>query len=155
LAKKEPDDLQSNIDVDGYVSQETRKLFWSFQCPENLAKDNGYSFGPADILRRIYVLEFDFMNDVSDKEKEAISICRSLLASGELVEARKLWESILRIIRENSGSCLDRAKLVDKLRATYSLKDFPDYESDWEKLRSWSSENIKVIKTTIGSSLTL
>jgi hypothetical protein len=120
-----------------------------------LTEDGGHSFGPADILKRIYVLEFDFGNDVSDKEKEAVSICRSLLASGDLVEARQLWESILRIIRENSGGCLDRTKLVDKLRATYSLKDFPDYENDWEKLRSWSSENIKVIKTTIGGSLTL
>lgn len=156
LAKsQEPHDLQSNIGVEGYVSRETKLLFSSFECPENLTRDSGHSLGPADILRRIYVLEFDFGNDVSDKQKEAISICRSLLTSGDLAEARKLWESVLRIIRENSGGCLDRAGLVDKLRATYSLKDFPDYESDWENLRSWSSQNMRAIKTTIGGSLLL
>ena len=150
-------ELEKNLNIQGYTSRKVRALFESFKCPITLTNLNTNNLGPADILRHLYVIEFDFENDVSDSENLAISSCQSLLKSSSRQEAQKLWHSMLEIVnsRRIAGGYIDKSTLVKELRSFYDLKDFPDYAGDWEALRVWSNQNIDVVPTRIAGTLLL
>lgn len=158
LAKQHaPKELEQEVHVKGYTSKEVRSLFENFKCPKNLAGNNGDKLGPAQILKYLYIIEFDFEDNISNNENQAITFCRDFLRNNTNQEARKLWHSILDIVNSIRivGGYIDRNILVNKLRSLYELKDFPDYASDWANLRKWSKQNIEVIKSEIGGSLIL
>lgn len=153
----DPKELENGLHVKGYTSKDVRSLFESFKCPKELMKYNGDKWSSAHILKCLYIIEFDFENDVSNNESQAITFCREFLRDSSNQEARKMWHSILEIVNSVRivGGYVDRNVLVNKLRSLYELKDFPDYASDWSNLRAWSKRNIEVVRSRIGESLEL
>ncbi|MFZ0033738.1 MAG: hypothetical protein WAK60_01950 [Sedimentisphaerales bacterium] len=153
----DPQQLEQTLKVKGYTSKEVCSLFNSFKCPDTLVGSNTNNLSPADILKSLYVIEFDFENDISGKEGIAISDCLKLLRNGSNQEAIKLWHTMLETVNaiRIKGGYVDRDVLVKKIKFLYDLKDFPDYAGDWQSLRSWSIENIKAIRDKIGGTLNL
>ena len=106
-----------------------------------------------DLIRRIDVLPFDFQQVASRDETAAIVVARSLLADGTAQNAKKLWDEIVgraRDTRLGSGT-LDMAALRRWLRPRFALKDLPDYEPSWTRLRALSAETESLIQRTLPS----
>jgi hypothetical protein len=68
-----------------------------------------------------------------------------------------LWSRLLQLASESrgTGGYFDLPKLIRVLRADFELRDFPDYRTDWERLGSISSENVKAVRTVVGSDIHL
>jgi hypothetical protein len=103
------------------------------------------------------VQEFDFGNDPSTDESRAVLSLQYLLASGAAENAQSLWTDLLAMVRRENeaGGYIDREKLLNALRGKYSLKPFPDYTQDWQRLVSWGKEIVDAIADTIGGKVQL
>jgi hypothetical protein len=114
--------------------------------------------GDADVLsliRRVEVLPFDFQQAQSKDVREAIALARSLLVGGVTQrDAKRLWDDIVSRARETrlGSGTLDMAALRRWLRRQFTLKDLPDYELSWSRLRALSAETESVIQTCLPSS---
>ncbi|PHQ69522.1 MAG: hypothetical protein COB93_07855, partial [Sneathiella sp.] len=109
------------------------------------------------LIRSLEVLPFDFQQVQSKDEKDAVNAARSLLADASMEDAKKLWSSIVdhaRKTRLGSGT-LDFGKLLRFLRSNFSLKDFPNYETSWHRLRAFSAEVESAIETTLPTGVAL
>jgi hypothetical protein len=114
----------------------------------------------ADLLGLIGcidVLPFDFQQVPSKDESDAIAVARSLLAGGTAQDAKKLWHEIVDRARETrlGGGTLDMAALHRWLRPRFTLKDLPDYEPSWARLRALSAETESLIQTVLPSGASL
>jgi hypothetical protein len=106
-----------------------------------------------DLIRRIDVLPFDFQRVASKDERAAIAVARSLLAGGTAQTAKKLWDEIVGRARETrlGSGTLDMAALRRWLRPRFALKDLPDYEPSWARLRALSAETESLIQRALPS----
>ncbi|MGJ8673979.1 MAG: AAA family ATPase [Rubritalea sp.] len=68
-----------------------------------------------------------------------------------------LWRQLKQISRElaTSGGDLTRAALANGLRATFSLSEFPNYVSDWEKISADFAIRIDRIRDSLAGRLEL
>jgi hypothetical protein len=112
----------------------------------NLKAAAGTAVSDADVLGLIGcidVLPFDFQQVPSKDESDAIAVARSLLAGGTAQDAKKLWDEIVGCARETrlGSGTLDMAALCRQLRPRFTLKDLPDYEPSWARLRALSRES--------------
>lgn len=110
----------------------------------------------ADVLSligRVEVLPFDFQQAQSKDERDAIAVARSLLSSATQQDAKRLWADIVSSARETrlGNGTLDIAALLRWLRQRFTLKDLPDYEPSWARLRALSTETESVIQTALPS----
>jgi hypothetical protein len=105
-----------------------------------------------DLIRRIDVLPFDFQRASKD-ESSAIAVARSLLADGTAQTAKKLWDEIVGRARETrlGSGTLDMAALRRWLRSRFALKDLPDYEQSWTRLRALGAETESLIQGALPS----
>ena len=123
---------------------------------DNLKAAAGTAVTDIDVLGLIGcidVLPVDFQQVPSKNELDAIAVARSLLLDGTAEEAKKLWDEIVdraRKTRLGSGT-LDMAGLRRWLRPRFALKDLPDYEPSWARLRALSAETESMIQTTLPS----
>jgi len=81
----------------------------------------------------------------SDKQLgEAIDLCSQVVASGSLSDAEDLWDALLTIAADSrgTGAHYDLPELLKLLRPRFELRDYPDYEADWDKLEAISKENL-------------
>ncbi|MDT7043667.1 hypothetical protein [Candidatus Nitronereus thalassa] len=135
-----------------------RNLFNSFCCPDQLAiKHNITRDQTGELLKCIRIRIFDFEQESSQSEREAVQCCRDSILNSSLEDALKLWEklqTIARSIRPNAG-CLDREKLSHQLRREFELRDFPCYEGDWNRLTLNAREILEGIPDKIGNSVQL
>jgi hypothetical protein len=116
----------------------------------------GVSVSNEDVLSLIthlQVLPFDFRLAVSKDEREAIATARSLLAEGTQRNAKRLWFDIVGRARETrlGSGTLDLAALLRWLRKRFLLKDLPDYERSWTRLRALSAETESLIQMALPS----
>lgn len=105
------------------------------------------------LIDRIDVLPFDFQQVPSKDEGDAIAVARSLLAGGTAQDAKDLWDEIVgraKTTRLGSGT-LDLAELRRWLRPRFMLRDFPDYEPSWTRLRALSAETESLVQTALPS----
>ena len=110
----------------------------------------------ADVLYLIgciNVLPFDFQQVPSKDERDSIAVARSLLAGGAAQDAKKLWDEIVGRARETrlGSGTLDMEALRRWLRPRFTLKDLPDYELSWARLRALSAETESLIQTALPS----
>lgn len=78
-------------------------------------------------------------------EGESINLCSSTVASGSLSDAEALWDALLRIASDSrgTGAHFNLPLLLLELRPRFELRDYPDYEADWNKIETISKENLK------------
>ena len=135
----------------------SRKVFDSVRAP---AKDAGVAASDADVVamvKSIEVAPVDFQIANSENEKLVIKEARSLLVNGSLAEGGRLWTELVihaKNTRLGSGT-LDISDLWRRLRGEFVLKDHPDYEGSWQKLRALTQDHKATIETAFPSGVTL
>ena len=79
------------------------------------------------------------------------------MLDGSLDEGAKLWSRLLQLAAENreTGGYFDLPRLVSALRPDFELRDYPDFEADWKRIEAVSSENVKGVRSVIGSDIHL
>lgn len=137
LEGADPDNFAARLAVPGWANELERALFESFRCPPSVSA----STVPTDqsttrLLKRVRLLEFDFERPVSAAEQRAVELCRGMLASGELQEALRLWDRLLRVAAKHRpvAGHVARFSLISELRKDFGLKVAPEYGRDWEQL---------------------
>jgi len=107
----------------------------------------------ADLIRRMDVFPKDFQTAHSEDKDNSIAECRRLLVSGDLEEAKSLWQQLVEIaqaVRLGRGT----VTLVDlwaQLRTKFALQHHPDYRRDWETLANITSDLRDRIQTELSS----
>ena len=152
----DPADFPTRLATPQYSNGIERSLFQSLHCPTAIDA----SKTPADtteLLKRLRHFQFDFGSAPSNDENDCIAQCADLLRDGGQTEAILLWTQLKTISREltTSGGDLTRAKLANRLRATFSLKEFPNYVSDWQKISADFAIRIDRIRDRLAGSLEL
>ncbi len=124
------------------------------------AKEAGVTPSDSDVVAMVKSIEVepvDFHIANSENEKLAITKARSLLVNNSLVEGRRLWTELVthaKNTRLGSGT-LDISDLWRRLRGEFTLKDHPDYEASWERLRALTQDYKTTIETALPSGVTL
>lgn len=134
-----------------------RKIFESVKAP---AEDAGIEATDRDAVAMINSMEvtpLDFQIAGSEDEKAAIAQSRRLLVNGNPQEGKRLWSELVaqaKNVRLGSGT-LDIPDLWRQLRRKFLLKDHPDYEASWQKLRALTDDYKGTIETALPSGLSL
>lgn len=148
-----PDELNDRISGVGYVSAEERSLHNSFSCPDDFQeKFQSRKLLPGELLKYIEHIDFDFDHTSSKDLSHILSILKGLLKKEDLNDAIKLWETLCGLSKKISvgGGYLDLPCIVREVRNKHSLKDFPDHRHLWEKINELATNEISLIKDTIG-----
>lgn len=142
-----PERLVERLDVGNRFSALQRAIFSSLQNPRM-----GSDLETAQLVAKIRVLHFS-----DDKEGDYINRCAELVLDGTQSEGMKLWSRLLELASENraTGGYFGLLKLIRILRATFELRDFPDFTAEWERLERISSENINAVRRVFGSDIHL
>ena len=101
------------------------------------------------MINSIEIMPVDFQVVGSEYEGAAIAASRSLLVKSNLSEGNELWQELLtqaKNARLGSGT-IEVFDLWHSLRRTFRLKDYPDYESSWQKLRELTEDYQRTIET--------
>lgn len=134
-----------------------RKIFESVKAP---SRDVGVTPTDGDVVAMINCMEvtpLDFQIAGSEDEKAAIAQSRTLLVNGTVQEGMNLWSELIaqsRTVRLGSGT-LDISDLWRRIRRKYTLKDHPDYEAPWQKLRALTHDYRSNVETTLPSGVSL
>ena len=149
-ASTTPDRLVARLKNDGQSSAMQRKIFESLRRSPDGAERNAVE--TARLVSRLRVLRFS-----ESSEGDYISLCAETLRDGTAGEGAKLWSRLLQLAAENraTGGYFDLAKLIRVLRSDFELQDHPDFRNDWAKIASVASENIKSVRSVIGSGIQL
>ncbi len=144
---------------EGSQSSETeRVLFGSLHCPQRLrAHADTDEAATIRLVRQVRVLHFDFEQEPSRDEAEAVAGCQRILRSGDPEAARRLWERLKGIAAEKRGhgGSLSLAGLVGLLRDEFDLRDYPDHEADWDAAGRLSVNVMDDVCTDIGEIVSL
>lgn len=146
-----PQRLLDRLLPEGQSNPTQRAIFESLRATDTEAKRDALE--TARLAARVRVFPF------SDKdENEAINLCTEIVADGSLPEAQNLWGRLLQIAAEGrgTGAHLDLPILVRKLWPDFDLRDYPDFQADWQKLEAISRENIEnEVRTSLGTGVHL
>lgn len=138
--------IQTEIKTTNKIKKD---LYKSFKCPPALKKNLTIpDSDPSEILRSIIHLEFDFLSNISNSYKEVLGYCRESLSSNNLIEAEQLWNVLLSLASRYriNGSDVSRLKLIRDLKFKFAFKEYPDFKSDFQKMVSYTSNNIISIR---------
>jgi hypothetical protein len=134
----------------------TAKYRRIFESVKNPAMAVGRTVSDVEVLaliRHLEVMPFEFDIAGAQIQKLAENACRSLLVSGDLVEARKLWGDLVGRAEKVrlSPSTLSVETLWQELRKPYALKDHPDFAAAWDRLRAITADYRAEIQTALPS----
>lgn len=150
----DPTVFADRITTPKYSNEIERAIFNCLDCPSEV--DSAWTtIDTARLLRRLRHFQFDFESTPSSNENDCVMRCAESLRDGGQVEALSLWTHLKQIARSlaTSGGDLTRAQLAGRLRATFSLKESPDYVSDWRKLSDDFNIRIERIRGTLAGTL--
>lgn len=135
-----------------------RALFDSLRCPKEF-RHRGETDEKATVrlLGQVRLVRFDYEATPSRHLDEAVADCQRVLGSGDLAEARELWERLTGIADETRpvGGSLDLPGLLQKLRGQFDLAGHPDFNRDWQTLVQRSQQEMSEVRTDIGGQCTL
>ena len=132
----------------------SRALHAPRQSPHSSRKDRILT---ADLLQCMQHLAFDFEQEPSNDLRRALDLCRSAVTSGELADARQLWDVLCgqaRDLRPVSGF-INLTRLLDRLRGRFTLKSYPQYDPDWNRLRQMYQDSVARVPDLIGGRVRL
>jgi hypothetical protein len=132
------------------ANQRYKRIFDSLRAAAGTAVTDADVLG---LIGCIDVLPLDFQRVPSKDEGDAIAVARSLLAGGTAQDAKDLWDGIVGRAKETrlGSGTLDLAALRRWLRPRFTLRDFPDYEPSWTRLRALSAETESLVQTALPS----
>ena len=106
----------------------------------------------ARLASRIRVLPF-----LDGEEGAYINRCAEIVLDGSVEEGAKLWSRLLQLAAENraTGGHFDLPKLVRTLRPDFELRDYPDFEADWQRIEAVSMDNARGVRSVIGDGTVL
>ena len=135
-----------------------RALFVSLRCPERLRSlPDTDDAATVRLVRHLLVLHFDFEDEPSRDETEAIVGCQRVLRSGDSDDAGRLWDRLRGIAAEQRGrgGSVSLPRLIGLLRGEFDLRDYPDHEADWEAVGRLSAEVMEDVSTDIAGVVSL
>jgi hypothetical protein len=144
-----PDRLSARLQNDRQSSATQRAIF------EGLRKSAGGDADAAETARlvsRLRVLRF-----LDASEGDYINLCAEIVRDGTAADGAKLWSRLLQMASENraTGGYLDLPKLIHILRPDFDLQEHPDFRNDWQKVEAVGGDNIKGIRSVIGTAVHL
>ena len=87
----------------------------------------------ADLMRHVWLLQFDFEALPSRDHGRALADCQRLLKSGDAAEAQSLWDRLIGIAdARRTGGTIDLPQTLAELRDEFDFRDHPDYRRDAE-----------------------
>lgn len=139
----DPGEFAERLSNVGYGSEVERAIFSSLNCPSEIHPSKTLK-DTTTLLKRLRHFQFDFESNPSSNENDCVALCGELLRVGGPVRADSLWTHLKQIARRlaTSGGDITRTQLADRLRARFSLVEFPNYISDWLRL-----SNDRLIRT--------
>jgi hypothetical protein len=155
---QQSDDLWRRVATPGYGNDEKRELLKSFVCPDFLAVYHGRTDeGTGELLKCVQHLAFDFGSEPSNDLARAVALCRTAVRSGELTDARQLWDALCAIAHDYRpvSGFLDLPRLLDLLRSRFALLAYPQYRGDWNSLLQLTQDNIALVPDRIGGKVQL
>jgi len=86
-----------------------------------------------------------------------INQCARLVSSGSVEEGTKLWNALCQLAADNrgTGGYFDLPKLLQRLRGTFDLVDYPDLRADWARLDAISGDNLANVRSVLGADIHL
>jgi hypothetical protein len=151
-------DLARRVAAAGYGNDLKRSLLKSFACPGEVSKAHGQGARKvADLLQCVHHFTLDFERSPSNDQLRAINLCRSALKTGELEDARRLWDTLCALARQSRprSGFFNLTRLLDQLRGRFQLKSYPQHEGDWARLNLMSQDNAARIPDRIGGRVKL
>ena len=148
-ASTTPDRLGARLQNSGQSSATQRAIFEGLRKSANGEMDVGET---ARLVSRVRVLRFS-----DAMEGDYVNLCADIVRDGSLEDGARLWSRLLQLASENraAGGYFDLAKLIGVLRPDFDLQDHPDFRNDWSRIDSVTQENIKAVRSVIGSGIRL
>jgi hypothetical protein len=139
------------IDGQSQISAAKKKLFSSLYPAEN--PDREQREATVRLAARLHVLHFN----KNREEGRYINQCALLVSSGSVEEGTKLWNALCQLAADNrgTGGYFDLPKLLQWLRGTFDLVDYPDFRADWVRLDTISGDNLANVRSVLGADIHL
>jgi hypothetical protein len=146
-----PDRFLQRIDGERQISEAKKKIFFSLYPAKN--PNQAQREATVRLAARLHVLRFD----KNLQEGRYISRCALLVSSGSVEEGTKLWNTLCQLAADNrgTGGYFDLPKLLQRLRSTFDLVDYPDFRSDWARLDAISGDNLANVRSVLGTGIHL
>src|SRR5947209_1963208 len=131
-----------------------------FDSVKSPAKDAGIAVSDVDVVamvKTIAVIPLDFHIAESESEKQAIAQCRSALTEGSFKEGARLWAALVDYARDTrlGSGTLELVALWRVLRSRFALKDHPDFNRSWQRLRALTTDYRATIETHLSGGIRL
>jgi hypothetical protein len=147
-----PERFLQRIDGQRQISLAKKKIFSSlYLVAENL--DQAQREATVRLAARLHVLHFN----ENRQEGRYINQCALLVSSGSVEEGTKLWNTLCQLAADNrgTGGYFDLPKLLQRLRGTFDLVDYPDFRADWARLDAISGDNLATVRSVMGADIHL
>ena len=133
------------------ISAAKKKIFESLYPAEQA--DRSQREDTVRLAARLHVQHFNEKRD----EGRCIIQCTELVSAASIEEGTKLWNALCQLAADNrgTGGHFDLPKLLRHLRATFDLRDYPDFKTDWDRLDALTSDNLAAIRTVLGNGIRL
>ncbi len=146
-----PERFLQRIDGERQISAARKKIFSSLYPAEN--PNQAQREATVRLAARLHVLRFDKHLE----DGRYINQCALLVSSGSVEEGTKLWNVFCQLAADNrgTGGYFDLPKLLQRLRGTFDLVDYPDFRADWARLDTISGDNRANVRSVLGASIHL
>jgi hypothetical protein len=146
-----PERFLQRIDGERQISAAKKKIFSSLNPAEN--PNQAQREATVRLAARLHVLRFD----KNLEEGRYINQCALLVSSGSVEEGTKLWNTLCQLAADNrgTGGYFDLPKLLQRLRSTFDLADYPDFRADWARLDTISGDNLANVRSVLGAGIHL
>lgn len=144
--------LAQRLSSSGQSNELQRVLFSSLHCPTELQCPTGTNDeDTVELLKHIRLLNLDLQESISVDHANALTICQSVLQSGDSSEAIVLWRILVEFAAElrASGGSADLTTIIRRLNIQFKLKDYPNHEHNWSQLSHVSNAAMALISGEI------
>jgi hypothetical protein len=143
----DPQHLANQLSTAGSSSPIERKIFASLLPDVELQKGTTVA-DAARLLSRLAMQHFGNQTDAIGARD-----CAALLVVEDVADGKELWEKLLSFASDYriAGGTIGLDKLLELLRARFSLKEHPDYRGSWDSLNQRSLANCDAVHSVAGS----
>lgn len=146
-----PERFVQRLDGTRQISSGKKNIFSSLYPTEN--PDQAQRESTVRLAARFQVLYFNKKLE----EGRYVNQCAPLVSSGTVEEGTKLWNALCQLAADNrgTGGYFDVPKLLQRLRGTFDLVDYPDFKADWTRLDTVTGDNLAGVRSILGKDIHL